>query len=65
MLDDGGRLCFMVDRGLRPVDEQRRSRLHLTHHQRLGHPSFSTLQRLFPSLCTRLDPKIVICEACQ
>ena len=64
LLDDGGCSCFMVDRGLRPVAEQRRSRLHLTH-QWLGHPSFSTLRRLFPSLCTGLDPKTVICEACQ
>ena len=49
LLDDGGRSCFMVDHGLRLVDEQRWSHLHLTH-QRLGHPSFSTLRRLIPSL---------------
>ena len=64
LLDDGGCSCFMMDRGLWPVDEQWRSRLHLTH-QRLGHPSFSNLRHLFSSLCTGLDPKTSICEACQ
>ena len=65
LLDDGGRSpCFMVQRSLSSVAEQRRSRLLLTH-QRLGHPPFSSLQRLFPSLCTGLDLTTVVCEACQ
>ena len=65
LLDDGGRSqCFMVQRTLRPAEEQRRGRLLLTH-QRLGHPPFSLLQRLFPSLCMGLDPKTVVCESCQ
>ena len=46
------------------MDEQQRGRLQLTH-QRLGHPPFSTLQRLFPSLCTGLDLQTVVSEAYQ
>ena len=65
LLDDGGRSqCFTVQHNLRPVDEQRRGRLQLTH-QRLGHPSFSTLQHLFPSLCMGLDLQTVVSESCQ
>ena len=65
LLDDSGRSqCFMVQRSLHSVDEQRRGRLVLTHH-RLGHPPFSTLRRLFPSLCTGLDLQTIVCEACQ
>ena len=65
LLDDGGRSqCFMVQRSLHSVDEQRRSRLMLTHH-RQGHPPFSTLRRLFPLLCTGLDLQTIVCEVCQ
>ena len=65
LLDDGGcSQCFTVQRSLRAVDEQRRDRLQLTH-QRLGHPPFSLLQRLFPSLCAGLDLQTIVCEACQ
>ena len=65
LLDDGGRSqCFTVQQSIRSADEQQRGRLQLTH-QRLGHPPFSTLQRLFPSLCTGLDLQAVVCEACQ
>ena len=53
-----------MQHSIRSVDAQQRGRLQLTH-QRLGHPPFSTLQRLFPSLCTGLDIQTVVCEACQ
>ncbi|XP_078433027.1 uncharacterized protein LOC144704462 [Wolffia australiana] len=63
LLDDGGRSqCFLVHRTLRSVAEQRRGRL-LMAHQRLGHPPFSTLQRLVPSLCSGLDLKTLVYEA--
>ena len=65
LLDDGNRSqCFTVQHSIRSVDEQQRGRLQFTH-QRLGHPPFSTLQRLFPSLCMGLDLHTVVCEACQ
>ena len=65
LLDDGGcSQCFMVQRTLRLAEEQRRGQPLLTH-QRLGHPPFSSLQRLFPSLCMGLDPKTVVCESYQ
>ena len=52
LLDDGDlSQCFTVQHIIRSVDEQQCSCLQLTH-QRLGHPPFCTLQRLFPSLCT-------------
>ncbi|XP_078440865.1 uncharacterized protein LOC144710897 [Wolffia australiana] len=63
LFDDGSRSCFMVQRSPRPAADSRRDRLQLAH-QRLGHPPFSTLQRLFPSLCMGLDIKTVVCEAC-
>ena len=64
LLDDGGRSCLMVARGLTPIDEQWRGHLYLTH-QRLGHPPLSILRHLFPSLFVGLDPETITCEACQ
>ncbi|XP_078437813.1 uncharacterized protein LOC144708393 [Wolffia australiana] len=65
LLDEWGTSqCFRVQPSLRPADEQRRGRLHLTH-QRLRHPSFAILKRLFPTLFVGLDPKTIVCEACQ
>ena len=56
LMDDEDRSqCFTVQHSIRSVDEQQRGCLKLTH-QRLGHPPFSTLQRLFPP---------IVCEACQ
>ena len=65
LLDDGGQSqCFTGQHNIRSMNEQWRGRLQLTH-QRLGHTPFSTIQRLFPSLCIGLDFQTVICEAYQ
>ena len=35
------------------------------HHHRFGHPSFRTLQVLFPSLFRKLDVVSFHCEVCE
>ena len=37
----------------------------LLHHRRLGHPSFRTIQNLFPSLFQNLDEKHFHCDVCE
>ena len=36
-----------------------------THHHRLGHPSFKTLKRMFPSLFKNIDVEFFHCEVCE
>ena len=35
------------------------------HHRRLGHPSFKTLKRMFPSLFKNIDVESFHCEVCE
>ena len=37
----------------------------MLHHRRLGHPSFRTIQILFPSLFQNLDEKHFHCDVCE
>jgi len=37
----------------------------LLHHQRLGHPSFATLSRIYPSLFKTCPSESLVCDACE
>jgi GAG-pre-integrase domain len=39
--------------------------LLLLHHSRLGHPSFSALSRLYPSLFEKANKEKLVCDACE
>jgi GAG-pre-integrase domain len=39
--------------------------LLLLHHRRLGHPSFSTLSRLYPPLFENANKEKLVCDACK
>jgi GAG-pre-integrase domain len=34
-------------------------------HQRMGHPSFNVLNKLYPSLFEKVDKSKLICDACD
>jgi GAG-pre-integrase domain len=34
-------------------------------HQRMGHPSFNILSRLYPSLFKNADKSELVCDACE
>jgi hypothetical protein len=37
----------------------------LLHHHRLGHPSFATLSRIYPSLFKSCPSESLVCDACE
>ncbi|XP_073104383.1 uncharacterized protein [Elaeis guineensis] len=37
----------------------------MLHHRRLGHISFSILSRLFPSLSTKCNKNLLVCDHCE
>jgi GAG-pre-integrase domain len=37
----------------------------LLDHQRMGHPSFNVLSRLYPSLFENTDKSKLVCDACE
>ena len=37
----------------------------LLHHRRLGHMSFITLGKLYPSLFNKIDKEKLVCDACE
>jgi GAG-pre-integrase domain len=39
--------------------------LLLLHHRRMGHPYFSLLSRLYPSLFEKANKEILVCDACE
>jgi GAG-pre-integrase domain len=39
--------------------------LLLLHHRRLGHPSSSTLSRLYPPLFEKANNEKLVCDACE
>lgn len=37
----------------------------LLHHRRLGHLSFATLSRIYPSLFNSCNKESLVCDACE
>jgi GAG-pre-integrase domain len=40
-------------------------KLLMLHHQRMRHPSFNVLSRLYPGLFEKVDKSKLVCNACE
>jgi GAG-pre-integrase domain len=58
-------LISMVERvGVRG-SEMSTKKVLILNHQRMEHPSFNVLSRLYPSLFEKTDKSKLICDACE